>query len=125
MVEATLYFDFEALGCKPEVNQLGTNVEVLTNHQPIMYAFIILDKDNKLLVEEVKYYRKNAHVEFIKRLLELEEKMRKQVYRNLPMRKLAKEEKDKIYKSKNCSHCHQSLADDSLGWPCLDHCHYR
>ena len=90
-----------------------------------MYSLVVIDKTQKLLLEEVKYCpQKDAHLQFMLRLLELENDLRRLVYRNLPMEKLTPERRKELYANKNCSHCHKPLSNTYNGPPCIDHDHF-
>ena len=128
--EVTIIMDFESLTFSKDniIDEDGCGdvpfTEIVANHKPFVYSFVVVDKTKKILLEEV-WAGHNAHIKFIDRLLELENQIFAVVNRNLPMPDIDAEMRERLDSQVNCSHCNRPLSN----WhgnrpPCIDHCHF-
>ena len=93
-------------------------------HVPIIYSFVIIDSMGVILKEECLLDRTGeAHIKFVKRLLDLENNLLKQANRYKYMPSMSASEKMWLRNTaRNCSHCHEAFLPDQIRT--IDHCHY-
>ena len=99
--------------CKCEADNTKKITLPKQEHEPIIYSYVIIDKNGEVLEQDTKYCPLgNAHIKLVSTLLDNQEKyleVAKGKFKDLPF--VHPHERNKIMKKqkKTCLHCHEKF----------------
>ena len=117
----TFFFDFETLQVTPKktcacdlekLDKCKHKSKILTEHEAFAFSFLMIDRDSNI-VEDITYVGSDAMSQFLKTLIEMNDKYSELLEAVEPM-KITKEQENDFRQAQDCHICGEKMGNDRV-----------